>query len=124
MEKTLNRLLDFFDIEDENGVSNLDKVHKYQKVLRRAETTDKSKSVEAVENGAEAGDVPNGIILKDGKTPDEPGMRKFIKEHLASHKVPRYILFVDSFPMNAAGKVLKYKMREDIEKMLSQSNSI
>ena len=28
------------------------------------------------------------------------------------HKVPRYIEFVTSFPMNAAGKVLKYKMRE------------
>ena len=67
MEKTLNRLLDFFDIEDENGVSNLDKVHKYQKVLRRAETTDKSKSVEAVESTGASGKIPNGIILKDGK---------------------------------------------------------
>ena len=28
MEETLERLLDFFDIEDENGVSNLDKVHR------------------------------------------------------------------------------------------------
>ncbi len=64
------------------------------------------------------------IILKDGKAPDEPSMRKYIKEHLASHKVPRYILFVDSFPMNAAGKVLKYKMREDAEKLISQLNSI
>ena len=48
METTLNRLLDFFDIVDEKGVSNLDKVHQYQKVLRRVETTDKNKSVEAV----------------------------------------------------------------------------
>ena len=30
-----------------------------------------------------------------------------------NYKVPKYIEFVDSFPMNAAGKVLKYKMRED-----------
>ena len=67
METTLNRLLDFFDIEDENGISNLDKVHKYQKVLRRVETTDKSKSVEAVENSVETGDVPNGIIMENGK---------------------------------------------------------
>ena len=67
MENTLNRLLDFFDIEDENGISNLDKVHKYQKVLRRVETTDKSKSVEAVENSIEAGDIPNGIIMENGK---------------------------------------------------------
>ena len=66
-EVTLSRLLDFFDIEDENGVSNLDKVRKYQKILRRVETTDKAKSVEAVEGSAEAGDVPNGIILEGGK---------------------------------------------------------
>ena len=37
---------------------------------------------------------------------------------LARHKVPRYIDFVKSFPMNAAGKILKYKMREEaVEKL-------
>jgi fatty-acyl-CoA synthase len=37
---------------------------------------------------------------------------------MARHKVPRYIQFVDSFPMNAAGKILKYKMRQDAAKEL------
>ena len=32
---------------------------------------------------------------------------------MAKHKVPRYVEFVESFPMNAAGKILKYKMREE-----------
>ena len=37
---------------------------------------------------------------------------------MARHKVPRYIEFVTEFPMNAAGKILKYKMREEaIEKL-------
>ncbi len=67
MKTTLNRLLDFFDIVDENGISNLDKVHKYQRVLRRVETTDKSISVEAVKNDALIGDIPNGIIMENGK---------------------------------------------------------
>ncbi len=67
MEHTLKRLLDFFDIRDENGISNLDKVRKYQKVLRRVETTDKNKSVEAVENGAATDGIPNGIIMENGK---------------------------------------------------------
>ena len=67
MENTLNRLLDFFAIEDENGISNLDKVHKYQKILRRVETTDKNKSVEAVENNAATDDIPNGIIMENGR---------------------------------------------------------
>ena len=35
-----------------------------------------------------------------------------MKDRIARHKVPKYIKFVDEFPMNAAGKILKYKMRE------------
>ena len=52
------------------------------------------------------------IIPKAGQTITEDEMRDYIKSHMARHKVPRYIRFVDEFPMNAAGKVLKYKMRE------------
>ena len=53
------------------------------------------------------------IVLKekDSITTDE--MFQYIKASMARHKVPKYIEFVDAFPMNAAGKVLKYKMRED-----------
>ena len=58
------------------------------------------------------------IILKDGEAMTEEEMRTYITEHMARHKVPRYIEFVDSFPMNAAGKILKYKMREDAAKRL------
>ena len=67
MEETLERLLDFFDIEDENGVSNLDKMHMHQKILRRVETTDKDKSVEEAENSGADSELPNGIILDNGK---------------------------------------------------------
>ena len=67
MEETLNKLLDFFDIEDENGVSNLDKVHRYQKILRRVETTDKNQSVEDAVAPAEDSGIPNGIILENGR---------------------------------------------------------
>ena len=52
------------------------------------------------------------IILKEGEHVTEPEMRSYIVGRLARHKVPKYIDFVDAFPMNAAGKVLKYKMRE------------
>ncbi|MBQ6129141.1 MAG: AMP-binding protein [Lachnospiraceae bacterium] len=58
------------------------------------------------------------IILKDGEEMTVEEMDAFIKASLARHKVPRYIEFVDEFPMNAAGKVLKYKMREDAVKRL------
>ena len=52
------------------------------------------------------------IVLKEGETSDEAEMREFGNAHIARHKVPRYFLFVEAFPMNAAGKILKYKMKE------------
>ncbi len=53
------------------------------------------------------------IILKQAGSVTVAEMTDYIKASMARHKVPRYIEFVDAFPMNAAGKVLKYKMRED-----------
>jgi len=61
------------------------------------------------------------IVLQEGEAVSEAEMRSFITASLARHKVPRYIEFVDAFPMNAAGKVLKYKMREDMAKKLGLS---
>lgn len=61
------------------------------------------------------------IVLQDGETVSEKEMQDFIRASMARHKVPRYIDFVDSFPMNAAGKILKYKMREDAAKKLGLS---
>ncbi len=58
------------------------------------------------------------IILKEGASVTEEEMRAYITASLARHKVPRYIRFTDAFPMNAAGKVLKYKMREEAAKAL------
>ncbi len=53
------------------------------------------------------------IILNKGETATEDDMREYGNLHMAKHKVPRYFVFVTEFPMNAAGKILKYKMRED-----------
>ena len=52
------------------------------------------------------------IILKDGEEMTVEEMKDFVRAHMARHKVPRYVEFVSEFPMNAAGKILKYKMRE------------
>ena len=53
------------------------------------------------------------VVLKEGVDITVDDMRAYVMDHMARHKVPRYIEFVESFPMNAAGKVLKYKMREE-----------
>jgi len=52
------------------------------------------------------------IILKEPGSMTVDEVMKFVRGRLARHKVPKYIEFVDSFPMNAAGKIQKYKMRE------------
>ena len=55
------------------------------------------------------------------ETMTEEEMKDFIRAHMARHKVPRYIDFVDGFPMNAAGKIQKFKMREEaVEKLKLQ----
>ncbi|MBR3588891.1 MAG: AMP-binding protein [Clostridia bacterium] len=63
-------------------------------------------------------EIMASIILKDGYEMTVEEMSDYILSHMARHKVPRYIEFVSSFPKNAAGKILKYKMREEaIEKL-------
>ena len=58
------------------------------------------------------------IILKPGEESSEAEIKEYVMSHMAKHKVPRYVDFVTEFPMNAAGKILKYKMREQaVEKL-------
>lgn len=66
------------------------------------------------------------VILKEGEMLTEDELKDYIRTHMAKHKTPRYIDFVNEFPMNAAGKILKYKMREDaVEKLgLQKDNSV
>ena len=59
------------------------------------------------------------VIVKEGESLTEEELKEYVMSHMAKHKVPRYVAFVDSFPMNAAGKILKYKMREQAVDMLN-----
>ena len=63
------------------------------------------------------------IILKDGMQVTKEEMTDYIQSHMARHKVPQYIEFVSSFPMNAAGKILKYRMREEAIEKLNLQNA-
>ena len=58
------------------------------------------------------------IILKEGETCTEDEIKAYVLAHMAKFKVPRYVEFVPAFPMNPAGKILKYKMREEAVKKL------
>jgi fatty-acyl-CoA synthase len=52
------------------------------------------------------------VRLKDDASCDEDELRAFCKAALAHFKVPRYVVFVDEFPMTVTGKIQKFKMRE------------
>ncbi|MCL2633052.1 MAG: AMP-binding protein [Oscillospiraceae bacterium] len=67
-------------------------------------------AVPSVKHGEE---VCAFVILKDNAVADEAGIKAYVNENLARHKVPSYVLFVDSFPLTASGKIQKYKMREN-----------
>ncbi|MDO4552421.1 MAG: AMP-binding protein [Bacillota bacterium] len=58
------------------------------------------------------------VILKEGETVTAEELKAYVRDHMARHKTPRYVTFVDQFPMNAAGKILKYKMREQVNDLL------
>jgi fatty-acyl-CoA synthase len=50
-------------------------------------------------------------------TPEQ--IKEFCKGKIAHYKIPRYVKFVDEFPMTISGKIQKYKMREISIKELS-----
>jgi len=66
------------------------------------------------------------VILRENEHMNANDLKDYVRSHMAKHKVPRYVTFVNEFPMNAAGKILKYKMREmAIENLgLQDANSI
>ncbi|MGP3560321.1 AMP-binding protein [Geobacillus sp. BK01] len=52
------------------------------------------------------------VILKDGETATAEEIRAFCRGNISRHKIPRYIEFIDSYPMTASGKIQKFKLRE------------
>jgi fatty-acyl-CoA synthase len=58
------------------------------------------------------------VIVKPGQTLDEDAVRAFCKGQIAHYKVPRYIRFVDAFPMTVTGKIQKFKIRDAMKDLL------
>ncbi|WP_299235843.1 AMP-binding protein [uncultured Halomonas sp.] len=53
------------------------------------------------------------IKLTEGEELNEEELKAFCKGKIAHYKVPRYVKFVDEFPMTVTGKIQKFKMREE-----------
>ena len=58
------------------------------------------------------------IKLKSGVAATPAEIQEFCKEQIAHYKIPRYIKFVDAFPMTVTGKVQKFIMREQMTEEL------
>jgi fatty-acyl-CoA synthase len=58
------------------------------------------------------------IKPRPDQTLTEEEVRDFCRDQIAHYKVPRYIRFVDAFPMTVTGKVQKYLMRQAMQEQL------
>jgi fatty-acyl-CoA synthase len=56
--------------------------------------------------------VMAAIVPKNGVEMTEDEVREFCRGRIANYKIPKYVKFVDSYPMTASGKIQKFKLRE------------
>ena len=63
------------------------------------------------------------IKLRPGETLTAEEIKAFCKDRIAHFKIPRYIKFVDEFPMTVTGKVQKYVMREKMTEELGRAQA-
>ena len=67
-------------------------------------------------------EVAAWIQLHSGQEAGAEEIREFCGEHMAHYKVPKYVEFVDEFPMTVTGKVQKFVMRERMASRLRRPN--
>ena len=58
------------------------------------------------------------IKLRPGVSLTEADLQSHCRGQIAHQKIPRYVRFVDSFPMTVTGKMQKFLMRESMEREL------
>ena len=52
------------------------------------------------------------VQLRDGAEAGEEEIREYCRAHIARYKVPRYIRFIDAYPLTVTGKIQKFRLRE------------
>jgi fatty-acyl-CoA synthase len=63
------------------------------------------------------------IIRKGAADIDEADVKDFCRGKIARYKIPKYVTFVDSFPLTASGKVQKYKLQEQSIDLFPAANA-
>jgi fatty-acyl-CoA synthase len=54
------------------------------------------------------------VVLRPDASVTAHDIREFCRGQIAHYKIPRYIKFVDGYPMTATGKVQKFVMRKSM----------
>ncbi len=65
------------------------------------------------EDGTE--EVAAAVVAEPGATPDPDAVRAAVRAHLAGYKVPRRVVVVDELPRSVIGKVLRRKVRDQLQ---------
>jgi long-chain acyl-CoA synthetase len=60
------------------------------------------------------GEVPKAfVVIKEGENAAEHEIIHYLRERLASYKIPKYIEFRQSLPKNTTGKILKRILQDE-----------
>ena len=57
------------------------------------------------------------IILRPNVQASEEEIRRFCRGQIAHYKVPRYVVFVTTFPLTTSGKIQKFVLREQMARI-------
>jgi fatty-acyl-CoA synthase len=61
------------------------------------------------------------VILKPDVQLEPEDVKEFCRGQIARYKIPKYVAFVDAYPMTASGKIQKYKLRELAAEMFPEA---
>ncbi|EIT69743.1 MULTISPECIES: AMP-binding protein [Hydrocarboniphaga] len=62
------------------------------------------------------------VKLRAGATMSEAQLREFCRERIAHYKVPRYVRFVEEFPMTVTGKIQKFMIRDAMTREIASTS--
>ncbi len=60
------------------------------------------------------------VVPATGRKPNIEKILEWCQREMANYKCPRHVQLIESLPLNASGKVLKYELRERAEKALDR----
>ena len=62
--------------------------------------------------------------MREGEQATAEEMRNFCQDRIAHFKIPKYIKFVEAFPMTVTGKVQQFVMRERMKEELAATSEV